>query len=136
VFFLHDIHEPFDRPLMAIARAIKMRTNPDSVVVIYGQDWSSVIPYYAQRRALMEPDHIPYEGTLGRARRMLAPQGGHRIEAVVRCKSRMDRFPGFNEIFGNLDQKYAKQQIAGCDVYFVGGTPHAIADSNSTRRGF
>jgi hypothetical protein len=135
VFFLRDIREPFNRPLMAIAQAINTRTNRDSVVVIYGQDWSSVIPYYAQRRALMEPDHIPYEETLGRARRMLASQGGHRVEAVVRCKSPMDRFPEFNEIFANIDRKFAKRQIAGCDVYFVGSasTPQQTQYQQTSR---
>lgn len=120
LFFLRDIRHPLDRPLLRIAQAIKETTDPDSVVVIYGQDFSSVIPYYAQRRALMEPDWIPYEGTLERARRMLSPQGGHPVEAVVRCKSRMDQFPEFNRIFADLDAHVQKVQLAGCDVYFVG----------------
>ncbi|MGA9721538.1 MAG: hypothetical protein WBQ86_03705 [Candidatus Binatus sp.] len=119
-FFLHDIRDPLDRPLLSIAQAVNERTDPDSVVVIYGQAFSSVIPYYAQRRALMEPDWIPYEGTLERARRMLAPQGGHRVEAVVRCKSRMDQFREFDKIFADLDARVQKLQLAGCDVYFVG----------------
>jgi hypothetical protein len=120
VFFLRDIRHPFDRPLMAIAQAINTKTSRDGVVVIYGQDWSPVIPYYAQRRALMEPpDFVPYEETLERARRMLAPQGGHRVEAVVRCKSDLDRYPEFSGIFADLDRHFAKEHIAGCDVYFV-----------------
>jgi hypothetical protein len=120
LFFVRDIRYPLDRPLMAIAQAVKKSTSPDSVVVIYGRDFSSVIPYYAQRRALMEPDWIPHEETLERARRMLAPQGGHRVEAVVRCKSQMDQFPEFNQIFADLDARVQKLQLAGCDVYFVG----------------
>jgi len=118
--YLGDIREPFDRPLIAIAKAINTKTDPDSVVVIYGQNWSSVIPYYAQRRALMEPsDSVPYQDTLERARRMLAPVGGLPVEAVVRCKSEMDQFPEFDRIFVDLDTHISKQRIAGCDVYFV-----------------
>jgi hypothetical protein len=120
MLYVRDIRDPFDRPLMAIAKAISTQTNRDSVVVIYGQTWSSVIPYYAERRALMEPfDPVPHADTLQRARHMLAPQGGHPVEAVVRCKSAMDQFPEFNQIFANLDTHFSKQRIAGCDVYFV-----------------
>jgi len=119
VFFLPDIRHPFDRPLLQIADAINTNTDSDSVVVIYGQEWSPVIPYYAQRRALMEPGFVPPEDTLDRARRMLSPQGGHPVEAVVRCPSRMDRLTEFDRIFADLDRHLAKRQIAGCDVYFV-----------------
>jgi len=119
VFFLRDIRHPFDRPLLQIAQAINTNTDPDSVVVIYGQNWSPVIPYYAQRRALMEPDFVRPGETLARARRMLSPQGGHPVEAIVRCKSAMDRVPEFDRIFADLDRHVAKHQIAGCDVYLV-----------------
>lgn len=119
LYFVRDIRHPLDRPLLAIAQAVNAKTDPEGVVVIYGQDWSSVIPYYARRRALMAPDSVPDEEKLERARRMLAPQGGHRVEAVVRCKSEMDRFAQFDRIFANLDTHVAKQEIAGCDVYFV-----------------
>ncbi|HEX2860375.1 MAG TPA: hypothetical protein VHN79_01995 [Lacunisphaera sp.] len=33
--------------------ALKRVTEPDDVLVIAGDDWSSIIPYYSQRRALM-----------------------------------------------------------------------------------
>jgi hypothetical protein len=120
VLYVRDIRDPLDRPLLAIAQAVSAKTDPDGVVVIYGQDFSPVIPYYAQRRALMEPDSVPPEETLERARRMWAPQGGHPVEAVVRCKSQMDRLPEFDHIFAVLDTRISKQRIAGCDVYFVG----------------
>lgn len=35
--------------------AVRQITAPEDVMVIVGQDWSSVIPYYSQRRALMVP---------------------------------------------------------------------------------
>jgi hypothetical protein len=126
LFFVDDIRNPYDRPLLAISKAINAKTDADAVIVIYGQNSSPVIPYYAQRRALMDPDAEPpfsNEETLERARRMLASQGGHRVEAVVRCKSQMDRFPEFDRIFRDLDTHVSKQQMAGCDVYFVGNGP-------------
>ena len=122
--FVHDIRNPLDRPLLAIAQAIDKKTDPEGVVVIYGQEWSSVIPYYARRRALMAPVTVPDDETVERAHRMLAPQGGYPVEAVVRCKSQLDRFPEFDRIFADLDTHFSKQRIAGCDVYFVGNIAH------------
>jgi hypothetical protein len=36
-----------------LAEALRYTTAPDDVLVIAGEDWSSVTPFYAQRRALM-----------------------------------------------------------------------------------
>ncbi len=36
-----------------LADAIRHATPPDSVIIVIGEDWSSVLPYTAQRRALM-----------------------------------------------------------------------------------
>jgi hypothetical protein len=124
LFYVRDIRNPLDRPMLAIAQAVNTKTDPDGVVVIYGQDFSPVIPYYAQRRALMEPDSVPDDEKLERAHHMLAPQGGYPVEAVVRCKSQLDRFPEFDRIFADLDTHFSKQRIAGCDVYFVGNIAH------------
>jgi hypothetical protein len=120
LFFVRDIRNPLDRPLLAIAQAIDEKTDPEGVVVIYGQEWSSVIPYYARRRALMAPVTVPDDETLERAHHMLAPEGGYPVEAVVRCKSKLDQFAKFDQIFNDLDTHFSKQRIAGCDVYFVG----------------
>lgn len=42
----------FDHPLGHALRAI---TAPSDVIIIYGQDWNPVTPYFAERRALMFP---------------------------------------------------------------------------------
>jgi len=38
-----------------LTQAIAALTEPDDVIVIYGDDWASMIPYYSGRRALMVP---------------------------------------------------------------------------------
>jgi hypothetical protein len=38
-----------------LSRALKAATRPDDVLVIFGQDWNPVLPYTAERRALMIP---------------------------------------------------------------------------------
>ena len=39
-----------------IATVIRENVPPEGVVLIYGWDWDSIIPYYAQRRAIMVPN--------------------------------------------------------------------------------
>ncbi|HLP00938.1 MAG TPA: hypothetical protein VK163_02845 [Opitutaceae bacterium] len=39
-----------------LATQIRELTQPSDVIVVHGTDWSSELPYYAQRRALVVPD--------------------------------------------------------------------------------
>ncbi len=39
-----------------LASALHEIVKPDEIIVIAGDDWSSILPYYAERRALMIPD--------------------------------------------------------------------------------
>jgi hypothetical protein len=39
----------------AIAEAIRASVPTDGIVLIYGWDWNTLVPYYAQRRAIMVP---------------------------------------------------------------------------------
>ncbi len=45
-----------------LSRALKAVTQSDDVLVIFGQDWNPVLPYMAERRALMIP--FPMENNL------------------------------------------------------------------------
>ncbi len=36
-----------------LTAALKAMTRPDEVIVVFGHDWNSMIPFYAQRRAIM-----------------------------------------------------------------------------------
>jgi hypothetical protein len=40
--------------LLAITRAIDEKSRPQDIILIYGYDWDSSIPYYAHRRAIMD----------------------------------------------------------------------------------
>jgi hypothetical protein len=50
----HARHPPTPPP--GIAAVIQASVPPDGVVLIYGWDWSSKIPYYSQRRAITVPE--------------------------------------------------------------------------------
>lgn len=62
-----------------VAGVVRRVTEPDEIVVVYGDDWSSVIPYYAQRRALMFPSAIRTQV----AERALARVAEERVGAMV-----------------------------------------------------
>jgi hypothetical protein len=120
VHFIANILHPQGEWQMAIAQTVRSHTEPGSVVIIYGQNWSSVIPYYAERRALMEPDFVPRGDVIARLRHALSPVGGYPVEAIVRCPSPIDRDPEFVRDFSSFDAALAKQHIGPCDVYFAG----------------
>lgn len=44
---------------IAVSELIKKHTKPEDVILIYGLDWSSSIPYYAERKALMNAKYYP-----------------------------------------------------------------------------
>jgi hypothetical protein len=117
--FLPDILHPPNRWLLTIARVVERNTNPDGVVVIYGQEWSPVIPYYAQRRALMEPTFVPAAEVDAGLPLLMAPQGGYPVEAIVRCPSPMDRNVEFVRYFETLDATLPRQHLGACDVYLI-----------------
>ena len=117
MYFAKDLTHRGDYHL-EIARAITSHTDADGVIAIYSKDWSPVIPYYAQRRAVMEQTFAPRDEVLKRARDILKPQGGYPIEAVVRCPSPMDNDRDLMEILAPQLAGLYKQQIGDCDVYF------------------
>jgi len=64
-----------------LTAALKAMTKPDEVIVVYGHDWNSMIPFYAQRRAIMvrEADRA----SPGRLLRSLELLGDTKLGAVV-----------------------------------------------------
>ncbi len=75
--------DPNHRSLL-VAQVLRRHTAPDDVVVTMGLTWSSEVPYYATRRAvmLMQDELQPFVADL-----LLAPDGQRRLAlgAVVRC---------------------------------------------------
>ncbi|HWA27378.1 MAG TPA: hypothetical protein VG734_17115 [Lacunisphaera sp.] len=64
-----------------LSDALRTLTDPEDVIVILGQDWNSILPYYAQRRALMFRDDIGRDGK--RVEAALAALEGHKIGALI-----------------------------------------------------
>jgi hypothetical protein len=64
-----------------LTNAIRELTKPDDVIAIFGQDWNSMIPYYAGRRAIMFRDEENRDTP--RLRQALANLRGERIGALI-----------------------------------------------------
>jgi len=75
--------DPNHRSLV-VAGVLREHTAPDDVVVTMGLTWSSEVPYYAKRRAVMllQDDFQPFVPALLRAP---GGEGMLRLGAVVRC---------------------------------------------------
>lgn len=48
--------DSFSTHILKVSKVISENSSPDESVIIIGYDWSSAIPYYSERKALMIPD--------------------------------------------------------------------------------
>ena len=104
---------------LAVARYLRENTPRDSVIAIYGLDWSSLVPYYSERKAIMEPTRMvqaPREVYLGRLHQLLQPLDGMPMSAVVRCDSRLDDEEAVR-LFDALARQTRTVSIANCRIY-------------------
>jgi hypothetical protein len=125
IYFAGDLDHRNDYHLV-IARSISTNTAKNSVIAIYGADWSAVIPYYSQRRAIMEQSFAPRDEVLGRARNLLSPQAGYPVQAVVHCPSSMDYDPALNDILAPQIARLSKEQVGPCEVYLTQPPAHNV----------
>lgn len=64
-----------------VSHVLRLVTEPGEIVVIAGQDWNSMIPYYAQRRALMLREDVARDSA--QSGKALAGLAGEKIGALV-----------------------------------------------------
>ena len=64
-----------------LSQSLSLVTRPDEVIIVTGQDWNSMTPYYAQRRALMLSDEA--ERHPAQVAAALAALAGEKIGALV-----------------------------------------------------
>lgn len=106
---------------LAVAEVVREITEPDDVVVIYGMDWSSAIPYYAQRRALMDRANRQFGDPIMRA--ALEKMQGYRVGAAVFCRytaSHQGLIEQARQTFDLAAAPLARATMSGgqwCDVY-------------------
>lgn len=69
-----------------VGEFVRSQTPDSALIFIYGEDYSSVLPYYSRRRALMDrwnhdPKHPNVQGPLARSAAL-----GHELHAVLFCR--------------------------------------------------
>jgi hypothetical protein len=74
-----------DLNVVAMAEFVKERTSDSALIVVHGDDWTPVLPYYMRRRSIMNrtnlaADQPAMKATLERSRKL-----GNRVEAVLFC---------------------------------------------------
>lgn len=68
-----------------VALLAKRETPPDSSLIVFGRDWSPIVPYYAERKSLAVPTWVPQdllERTLADPQHFL---GDHPLGGIVAC---------------------------------------------------
>jgi hypothetical protein len=103
-----------------IAEYVRMNTRDGDVIAIYGLDWSSVVAYYSQRRAVMEPEimvQFPKPVYMERIDHLMRPVGGAPMTAVVRCPSPIDADPDVAKAFDALSTSMRTKDIGDCRVF-------------------
>ena len=103
-------------PLFASALAARDLTRADDVVLILGLDWSSEVPYYSERRALMEPGWAPWQTPMFQA--ALANLSSVHIGAVLVCQDARSTPEEVQARLAALEfMQSPAYQNASCDIY-------------------
>ncbi len=100
--------------LQHLGETVRRYVPPGEIFVGVGLDWSSELPYYAERRALMWPDWIPTDFEEARVKRAMENLGAARVAALVACSTAW-RTPSF------LDQAIERWSLSRQPAYRVGG---------------
>jgi hypothetical protein len=123
----HQAQIADDRFAVRLGTAVAAATSPGSVVVGLGMDWSSELPFYADRRALMLPDWLPRHldspmlaGSLGNLR-------SGEVGALVVCSPRAEDAAFSSVLAERLRLDPVPTRTAGCWLFtpgrYVGSPP-------------
>lgn len=116
--FLPNVEQPYSQHDQDLAGAVRAVTRADAVVLAVGDDWSAVMPYYAERRAIMLPDMFD----LPMARRALADipglLGALPLGAVVLCPSKFSDDPVIRDRMAALTARMQERKPSGdCRIF-------------------
>ncbi len=93
---------------------VKAHTSSSALIVIFGDEWSSLYPYYSERRALM--DHADHDANNPALRQAIerSAAAGNALGAVLTCNGERGRSP--ERAAKLLDHPPHCTSFAGCDV--------------------
>lgn len=115
---MREAREPGE--VAQIAALIKSSTQAQSVIVGFGQDWSSELPYFAGRRAVMVPDWAPTTALASMAGSDAA-LGGLPLGALVDCPHGLGSDPARSAFVQQIIARYSAgataQTVGHCQVW-------------------
>jgi hypothetical protein len=96
---------------VSFGRKLQSVLPPEEVMLMYGEDWCPLIPYYAERRAIMMANSGWYNPALAESLSLLKAEG-RQVGAIVLChEARTDR-----ELLGKISLGRLLLRDT-CDVY-------------------
>jgi hypothetical protein len=101
---------------LAISKNIKQKIPKDGILIVYGNDWSSELAYYSERRSLTLPWGQWDIEAIQNPEKFL---GDEKAAAYIVCPN-----PNKEKIISALEIKYSKQDyssqnIFDCDIYYI-----------------
>ncbi len=98
---------------LAVAKLLRERTDPARPIVVYGYDWSSEVPFFSRRRAMVVPSWLPdrYDVIDDPARFV-----GTTPSAIAVCGD--ERVPVLKERILREFKPGSMESTGACDVYF------------------
>jgi len=115
------------QPILELATWIRENTPPEAAILVYGHDWSSALPYYGQRHAIMEREgHAANHPRLHRALARL----DRPLHAVVFCGDIRQNLPFVDLCLQALGEPERAFSGAEGDVYVL------ASDAAKTAREF
>jgi hypothetical protein len=70
-----------------VARVINRIIQPEEMMLVFGLDWSSELPYYSERRALMWPEWMSQHMDSPEMKEALSKLGNTHVGAMIACNS-------------------------------------------------
>jgi hypothetical protein len=115
-----------EAPTVLTARAARDATKPDESLLVFGDEWSSVIPFYSERKSLAVPSFTPpsvFEKIIADPQSLL---DGARLGAVIDC-----RLPPQWQTYSPEQMAKIDQLMAGRNIpYQSGQCKLAAADAD------
>jgi hypothetical protein len=99
---------------LRLGQFIRDHTDGRSTLLVYGEDWSSRVPYYAERRAIMNRWDCPLTEPRMKATIEQTTSDGHPIGAVIGCGTRAGR--GFEIGRAMFGESAACHSVARCQI--------------------
>ena len=113
---------------LLLSSILQKYTSPDSVIVIYGMEWNSEIPYYAERKSLMVPlwlgrpdwpGELDWQRKYGEVWKNPEPYlGGLPVSAMVFCNQEGSHYE-IKEVLNNpfVQRRPSLFDVLGCYLW-------------------